>query len=54
MFIDKPISMTEVFDTYTKRPGIYYALHLVTMLTFGFLFIAWRIDNNYSKKYKEG
>ena len=44
--------MTEVFDSYTKRPGIYYALHLVTMLTFGFLFIAWRIDLKIQPAYR--
>ncbi len=43
--------MTEIFDTYSSRPSIYYILHFVTGLTFLFLFVAWQMDLKVPQKY---
>jgi len=44
--------MTEVFETYSKRPSIYYVLHALTILTLGTLFVAWQRDLKIELAYR--
>ena len=44
--------MTEVFEIYSKRPSIYYILNAISILTLGFLFVAWQRDLKIQPTYR--
>jgi len=43
--------MSEVFNTYSRRPTIYYIFNVVMLLPFILLFIGWKVDLKASSKY---